>query len=200
MPLPSSIRYEGEWFYAQNIAGSSPQFTSRELTLVEEWHSGTDAVQKGQVDHLLSAIGMLKQRDLSGARLVRVFMHHMIHPLMAHQRPMHQFSGVNDPFCHAFTPLASSEIEARVRVVTALPSGSFMDEDSPHPLKKNIVCDLVDFLLLVFFALLPFIVLMWVLQELIPWCPALSTSQRPSLPRTIRSRNVVREERPWQSA
>jgi hypothetical protein len=69
---------------------------------------------------------------------------------------MHQYFGINDPNRHAFTPLASSKIETRVRVVMTLPLGSFMDEDSPHPLKKNIVCDLVDFLLLVFFALFPF--------------------------------------------
>lgn len=75
VPLPSSVLYEGEWFYARNIVGSAPKFTGRELISVEERHSGTDAVQKGEVNRLLAAIGMLKQRGFSSAWLVRVFMH-----------------------------------------------------------------------------------------------------------------------------
>jgi hypothetical protein len=39
-----------------------------------------------------------------------------------------------------------------VRVVTTLSSGSFMDQDSPHPLKKNIVYNLVGSLLLMLLA------------------------------------------------
>jgi hypothetical protein len=55
---------------------------------------------------------------------------------MACQKLMHQYSDINDPDRHSFTPLALSEIEPRVKVVTALSSGSFMDEDFPHSLLK----------------------------------------------------------------
>ncbi|XP_035815778.1 apomucin isoform X2 [Zea mays] len=85
---------------------------------------------------------MLKRQGLTGARLVRNFMHRRIQPLKARQRPMHRYSGVNDPDRHSFEPLALSEIEARVKVVTALSSGSFMDEDSPHPLSGKVSSDL----------------------------------------------------------
>lgn len=78
MPLPSSVCYEGEWFYACNIARSAPQFTARELILAEQRHSKTDMIHKGEVDHLLVAIGMLKQQGTSGAWLVCVFMHRRI--------------------------------------------------------------------------------------------------------------------------
>jgi hypothetical protein len=78
VPLPSSVRYEGEWFYACNIARSAPQFTGRELILAEQRHSKTDMVHKGEVDRLLVAIVMLKQRGISGAWLVCVFMHRRI--------------------------------------------------------------------------------------------------------------------------
>jgi hypothetical protein len=47
---------------------------------------------------------------------------------------MHQYSGVDDPDRHSSKHLALTEIEARVKVVTALSSESFMDEDSPLPL------------------------------------------------------------------
>lgn len=156
VPLPSSVRYEGEWFYARNIAGSAPQFTSQELTSVEERCSRTDVVLKSEVGCLLAAAMMLKQLGLSGARLVHVFMHPRIQPLMARQKPMHQYSGVNDPDRHSLMLLALFEIEARVKVAMAPSSGSFMNEDSPHPLHKNVASDLVGFLLLVFFALLSF--------------------------------------------
>lgn len=70
---------------------------------------------------------------------------------------MYQYSSVNDLDRHSFILLALSKIEARVKAVTTLPSGSFMDKDSPHPLRKNIVRDLVGFVLLVFFPLLHFL-------------------------------------------
>lgn len=143
VPLPSSVRYEGEWFYARNIAGSSPQFTSRELTSVEERCSRTDVVLKSEVGCLLAVAMMLKQLGLSGARLVRAFMHPRIQPLMARQKPMHQYSVVHDPDHHSFMPLRDS----RPR--------------SSHGA-------LVEFLLLVFFSLLSFFsyVLMWVSQRI----------------------------------
>jgi hypothetical protein len=30
IPLPTSVRYEGEWFYVKNMDGSAPCFTGRE--------------------------------------------------------------------------------------------------------------------------------------------------------------------------
>lgn len=106
VPLPSSVRYEGEWFYARNVAGSAPQFTGRELTSAEDQHSDTDAVLKSEVDCLLAVVETLKQQGLSRARLVHIFMHRRIQPLMAHQKPMHQYSGVNDPDRHSLMLLA----------------------------------------------------------------------------------------------
>lgn len=67
---------------------------------------------------------------------------------------MYQYSSVNDPDRHSMS-LVLSMIEARVMAVTTLPSGSFMDKDSPHPLRKNIVRGMVGFIFLVFFFLLP---------------------------------------------
>jgi hypothetical protein len=157
VPLPSSVRYEDEWFYARNIARSAPPFIGRELTSAKECQSRTDAVLKSEVDCLLAAVETLKQRGLSVARLVHVFMHLLIQSLMACQKPMYQYSSVNDHDHHSFTPLALSKIEARMKAIIALPLGFFMDEDSSHPLWKNIVHDLVGFLLLVFFTLFPFI-------------------------------------------
>jgi hypothetical protein len=141
IPLPSSVRYEGEWFYVWNTAGSAPRFTGREPVSTD---NGVEPSLKDEVEALLSALEMLKRQGLTGARLVRNFMHRRIQPLKARQRPMHRYSGVNDPDRHSFEPLALSEIEARVKVVTALSSGSFMDEDSPHPLSGKVSSDLVS--------------------------------------------------------
>lgn len=55
---------------------------------------------------------------------------------MAHWRPMHKYSGINDPDDHSFESLALSEIEARVKVVTTLSLGFLMDEDFPYPLSR----------------------------------------------------------------
>jgi hypothetical protein len=44
------------------------------------------------------------------------------------------YSGINDLDRHSTGPLSLSEIEAKVKVITALPSGFFMDEDFPHTL------------------------------------------------------------------
>jgi hypothetical protein len=38
IPLPSSVRYEGEWFYARNVAGNALPFTGWELMSTEKWH------------------------------------------------------------------------------------------------------------------------------------------------------------------
>lgn len=109
------------------------------------------------MDRLLATVETLKEQGISGAWLVHVFMDLQIQSSMACQKLLYQYSSVNDPNRHSFMSLALSMIEARVKAITALPSGSFMDKDSPHPLRKNIVHDLVGFLLLVFFALLPFL-------------------------------------------
>lgn len=62
MPLPSSVWYEGEWFYIRNVAGSSPPSIGQELTSTEERHSGVDVVLKSEVDCLLAAVETLKQQ------------------------------------------------------------------------------------------------------------------------------------------
>jgi hypothetical protein len=98
-------------------------------------------------------------------------MHRRIQPLMARQKPMHQYSGVNDPDRHSLMLLALSEIESRVKVVMAPSSGSFMDEDSPHPLHKNVASDLVGFLLLVFFTLLSFFLFRFYAGFVGDWAP-----------------------------
>jgi hypothetical protein len=33
-----SVRYEGEWFYVKNTAGSAPCFTGREPMSTDDWH------------------------------------------------------------------------------------------------------------------------------------------------------------------
>jgi hypothetical protein len=53
---------------------------------------------------------------------------------MAPLRSMSMYSGINDLDRHSTGPLSLSEIEAKVKVITALPSGFFMDEDFPHTL------------------------------------------------------------------
>jgi hypothetical protein len=70
---------------------------------------------------------------------------------MARQKPIYEYSGVLDPDRHSTDPLALSKIEARVRVVIALSSGFFMEEDSPLPLSKDVSSSLVSSLSLVFF-------------------------------------------------
>jgi hypothetical protein len=42
---------------------------------------------------------------------------------------MHKYSGVNDPDRHSTELLALCKIEARAKVATALPLGSFMHKD-----------------------------------------------------------------------
>ena len=38
IPLPSSVRFEGKWFYARNVAGNALSFTGWELMSTEKWH------------------------------------------------------------------------------------------------------------------------------------------------------------------
>lgn len=57
---------------------------------------------------------------------------------------MHQYSSVDDPDRQSSMPLALTEIEARVKVVMTLSFGSFMDEDSPLRLSKDVACTLVS--------------------------------------------------------
>jgi hypothetical protein len=54
------------------------------------------------------------------------------------------YSAVNDLDCHYVEPLTLFEIEVRVKVVTGLLSGFFMDEDFPHPLSRGVPSDLVS--------------------------------------------------------
>lgn len=62
-----------------------------------------------------------------------MFLCRQIQPLMARRRPLHKYSSVNDPDDHSSEPFALSEIETRVKYVTALSLGFFMDEDFMHP-------------------------------------------------------------------
>jgi hypothetical protein len=90
------------------------------------------------------AFKTLKKQGLADARLLHVFMHHRIQHMMARRMPMHKYSGINNPDCHSSEPFVLSEIEAPVKVVTALSSGFFMDEDFPHPLSWGVPSGLVS--------------------------------------------------------
>lgn len=63
---------------------------------------------------------------------------------MVRQKPMYQYSSVNDLDHHSFVPLVLTEIEAWVKGVTTLSSGSFMDKDLSIPLSKDVVSSLVS--------------------------------------------------------
>jgi hypothetical protein len=65
--LPSSMWYEGEWFYAMNVASSAPPFTRREPVSMEKWHYGTEAWFKSKVEHLVKVVDTLKQEGLTSA-------------------------------------------------------------------------------------------------------------------------------------
>lgn len=60
--LPSSVRYENEWFYAKNVADSAPPFTGREPVSTKKWHYDPEARFKSKVEHLLKAVATLKQQ------------------------------------------------------------------------------------------------------------------------------------------
>lgn len=83
IPLPSSARYEGEWFYVRNVARSAPLFTGQEPVSTEEWQCNGEASLKIKVENLLTAVKTLKQRGLSSVWLVHTFMHHRYQLLMA---------------------------------------------------------------------------------------------------------------------
>lgn len=122
---------------------------------MKECHHGAKANLKGEVENLLVSIEMLTQRGLTGTWLVRTFMHHRVQSLKSCQWPMHQYSSVDEPDHHSSMPLALTEIEARVKVVTALSSRSFMDEDSPLLLFKDVMSTLVSFFYMVFMLICP---------------------------------------------
>lgn len=61
IPLPSSMRYEGEWFYAKNMAGSALPFTGWKPVLTEKWHYGAKAHFNSKVAQLLKDIDAPKQ-------------------------------------------------------------------------------------------------------------------------------------------
>lgn len=73
--LPTSMRYEGEWFYIKNLDDSAPCFTGWETTSMDDWNRGVELDLKVEVDTLLLGLKMLKEQGITGARLVRVFMH-----------------------------------------------------------------------------------------------------------------------------
>jgi hypothetical protein len=63
------MRYEGEWFYAKNMADSAPPFTKRKPVSMEKWHYGTEARFNSKVAHLLKVVNALKQQGLTGVWL-----------------------------------------------------------------------------------------------------------------------------------
>jgi hypothetical protein len=105
---------------------------------------GSQTSPKGKVENLRAVIQTLKQQGLTGARLVQTFMHCRIQPLMPRQRPMPQYSGIDDPDLHSSVPLVLIKIEVGVKVVTTLSFGSFMDKNLPLPLLKDVVSTLVS--------------------------------------------------------
>jgi hypothetical protein len=54
------MRYENEWFYAKNVADSTPTFTGREPVSTKKWHYDPEARFKSKV--LLKAVATLKQQ------------------------------------------------------------------------------------------------------------------------------------------
>jgi hypothetical protein len=40
--LPTSVRFEGEWFYIKNLADRAPCFTSRESMSTDDWDRGAE--------------------------------------------------------------------------------------------------------------------------------------------------------------
>jgi hypothetical protein len=64
--------------------------------------------------------------------------------MMACQRSMLKYYGVNDLNRHPTEPLALSEIEARVKVITVLALGFSMDEDFSHPFSRGVPSGLVS--------------------------------------------------------
>lgn len=98
----------------------------------DDLNHGVEPGLKGEVEPLLAVLKALKEQGLTDTRLVHVFMHHRIQPLMARGRLMFKYSGLNDPNCHSIEPLTLSEIKARVKVITPLSSWFFIDEDFPH--------------------------------------------------------------------
>lgn len=74
IPLPSSVCYKSEWFYAKNVVGSAPPFIGRESMSMEKWHYDMEALFKSKVEHLMKAVATLKQQGITSAQLVRTFM------------------------------------------------------------------------------------------------------------------------------
>jgi hypothetical protein len=83
---PNSVRYKSEWFYVKNLAGSAPCFIGQEPVSTDDWNRGMEPGRKGEVKPLLVVLKTLKEQGLTGARLVHVFMHRRIQPLMARRR------------------------------------------------------------------------------------------------------------------
>lgn len=81
MPLPSSVRYEGEWFYVTNVAMSAPSFIGHELVSSDEWQCGGEASFKTDTGNLITVVRTLKQQCLTGALLVWTFTHYRIPPV-----------------------------------------------------------------------------------------------------------------------
>jgi hypothetical protein len=75
IPLPSSVQYEGEWFYVRNLVMSTSSFTDRELVSSNDWQHDGEVSLKTEIGNLLTVVKTSKQQGLSGVWLVRTFMH-----------------------------------------------------------------------------------------------------------------------------
>lgn len=81
--FPTSMRYEGKWFYIKNLAGSALCFISREPMSTDDWNHGAEPGLKGEVEPILVVLKTLKEYDLTRTRLMCIFMHRQLQPLMA---------------------------------------------------------------------------------------------------------------------
>jgi hypothetical protein len=68
------VRYEGELFYVKNLADNATCFIGQELVPTDDWNHGAEPGLNGKVEPILVALKTLKEKSLTGVRLVRVFM------------------------------------------------------------------------------------------------------------------------------
>lgn len=65
---------------------------------------------------------------------------------MARQNVMYDYSDEDDLDRHSPEPPMLSKIKAQVKIVTTMVAAAFMDKDSPLPLSKSVLSDLVNIL------------------------------------------------------
>jgi hypothetical protein len=64
IPLPTSVRFKGEWFYVKNLASIALCFTCRESVSTDDWNRGAKLGLKGEVQPLLVVLKTLKDQGL----------------------------------------------------------------------------------------------------------------------------------------